>query len=224
MREREGFTGEPGVLEFLARYRDKSRALCSEELAIASFFTRRASLSSCGRRAPRRTKSQEAATTIAFARAFSLSWPVERSAPVRSRYGPRVHPVLGVPKLHRGVDLGVPDGTEIWAAADGKVRRVREDAINGLWFEIDHGQGVRTTYCHVSHAAVKAGQRVSRGERVGLSGSSGRVTGPHLHYQVSIGGQPVDPLAYRGRRLSEEAWDSVLAREERGRALPCKTR
>ncbi len=132
-----------------------------------------------------------------WATLYALAWPVERSWRVASRFGPRIHPVVGGLVHHRGVDVSVPIGTEVRAAADGRVTRVREGAVNGLWVEIDHGAGVRTFYLHLSHVEVKRGQRVKAGEVVARSGDTGRVTGAHLHYQVKLDRDVVDPLGSR---------------------------
>lgn len=128
---------------------------------------------------------------------YALAWPVDPSLRVTSRFGPRIHPLLGGLSDHRGVDVATPIGTEIRAPADGRVTRVRESTINGLWVELDHGAGVRTQFCHLSLTDLKRGQQVRAGDLVARSGDTGRVTGPHLHYQVKVSGAWVDPLASR---------------------------
>ncbi len=132
-----------------------------------------------------------------WAMLYALAWPVDRSWRVTSRFGPRIHPVVGNLSEHRGVDISMPIGTDIRAPASGTVRRVSEGPINGQWLEIDHGAGLRTSYCHLSLAEVKRGQKVKAGELVARSGDTGRVTGPHLHYQVKRSGAHVDPLGSR---------------------------
>jgi murein DD-endopeptidase MepM/ murein hydrolase activator NlpD len=127
----------------------------------------------------------------------ALAWPVERSWRVTSRFGPRIHPVVGGLVEHRGVDVSMPIGTEVRAAADGRVTRVREGAVNGLWLELDHGAGVRTLYLHLSLVDVKRGQQVKAGDVIARSGDTGRVTGAHLHYQVKFDRDMVDPLGSR---------------------------
>jgi murein DD-endopeptidase MepM/ murein hydrolase activator NlpD len=140
-----------------------------------------------------------AAQALALATAFGLAWPVPDSTPVTSPFGYRLHPVLGTRKLHTGVDLSVRVGTEVHAVADGTVRRASEDAVNGRVLIVDHGRGVTTAYCHNSELLVHRGQRVSRGELIARSGNTGRSTGPHLHYQLELAAQPVDPLRFRAR-------------------------
>ncbi|MBM7118847.1 M23 family metallopeptidase [Archangium primigenium] len=128
---------------------------------------------------------------------YGLAWPVERGWRLTSRFGPRVHPLIGKLSEHRGVDIGVPTGTAVRAPADGVVVGVREGPVNGQFLELRHEAGVHTVYCHLSLIEVKRGQKVSAGERVALSGETGRVTGPHLHYQVKHAGAWVDPVSLR---------------------------
>ncbi len=128
---------------------------------------------------------------------YGLMWPVPESTRISSPFGYRTHPTLGTRKLHTGVDLAVPEGTKVHATAEGVVRRASEDQVNGRVVIIDHGRGVSTAYCHNSVLQVSVGQRVRAGEVVALSGSTGRSTGPHLHYQLALGGKPSDPLAWR---------------------------
>jgi murein DD-endopeptidase MepM/ murein hydrolase activator NlpD len=141
--------------------------------------------------------STGAAQALVLATAFALAWPVPESSPVTSPFGYRIHPVLGTRKLHTGVDLGVREGTTVGAVAAGIVRRASEDAVNGRVLVVDHGRGVTTAYCHNSELLVRVGERVERGQAIARSGSTGRSTGPHLHYQLSLAAQPVDPLRFR---------------------------
>lgn len=142
-----------------------------------------------------------ASQALALTTAFGLAWPVPESTRVASPFGYRIHPTLGYRKLHTGVDLSVPQGTEVHVVEEGVVRRASEDAVNGRVLIIDHGRGVTTAYCHNSELRVKVGQRVKRGELIAHSGNTGRSTGPHLHYQLELASQPVDPLRFRVRSL-----------------------
>ena len=110
--------------------------------------------------------------------------------------------------MHTGVDLSVPTGTAVSAVSAAVVRRASEDAVNGRVLVLDHGRGVTTAYCHNSELLVRPGQRVVRGETLSRSGNTGRSTGPHLHYQLELGAQPVDPLRFRAR-ASAVAGDEV---------------
>lgn len=140
--------------------------------------------------------------TLALATVLDLSWPVDPQARVTSPFGHRQHPTLHTRKLHEGVDIAVPVGTPVRAAAAGRVARATEDAVNGRYVSVDHGHGVRTAYCHGEALHVERGQPVDRGQHVMDSGNTGRSTGPHLHFGLRIGGRPVDPGPFRGRGLA----------------------
>ncbi|WP_141329858.1 M23 family metallopeptidase [Myxococcus sp. AB025B] len=147
-----------------------------------------------------------AAQALALSTTFGLGWPVYESARVTSPFGERHHPVLGTRKLHTGVDLGVPVGTEVSAVAEAVVRRASEDAVNGRVLVLDHGRGVTTAYCHNSELLVRVGEKVTRGQLIARSGNTGRSTGPHLHYQLELASRPMDPLKFRAtvRAMSQD--------------------
>ncbi len=105
--------------------------------------------------------------------------------------------LVGGRRLHAGIDLGASAGTPVRSVAAGVVRRASSDGINGRILVLDHGRGVVTTYCHNDALLVRDGQHVERGQVVARSGSSGLTTGPHLHYQIDLAGEPVDPLRFR---------------------------
>jgi len=144
-----------------------------------------------------RPRLQLAREALRWTALYSLSWPVERTHRITSGFGLRIHPLLGSEQNHRGIDISMPTGTEVRAPAGGVVTRVREDKVNGRWLELDHGGGVRTYYCHLSQVDVKRGRKVQAGEVLALSGDTGRVTGPHLHYQMKRSGVYLDPLSLR---------------------------
>jgi murein DD-endopeptidase MepM/ murein hydrolase activator NlpD len=123
---------------------------------------------------------------------------VETSNPIPglmpgSKFGPRLHPILGITRLHAGVDMGAPAGTEIHAAADGIVVLAEVRGGYGNAVVIDHGHSLGTMYGHNSKLLVKAGQVVERGDVIALVGSTGLSTGPHLHFETRIKGLPIDP-------------------------------
>jgi murein DD-endopeptidase MepM/ murein hydrolase activator NlpD len=122
------------------------------------------------------------------------TWPT--AGRVGSGFGMRVHPITRVRRLHAGVDIGAPTGTPIVAAAAGVVTSAGRAGGYGNLVKIDHGGGVETRYAHASVLLVRAGQRVERGQLIARVGSTGLSTGPHLHFEVRVGGQPVDPLAF----------------------------
>jgi len=106
----------------------------------------------------------------------------------------RRHPVTGRVAPHQGTDFQMPPGTPVLAPADGTVRLVGNHPHAGRHIEIDHGQGYTTRYLHLQESMVRTGQTVQRGDRIALSGKSGRTTGPHLHYELHVEGRPVDPM------------------------------
>jgi murein DD-endopeptidase MepM/ murein hydrolase activator NlpD len=108
----------------------------------------------------------------------------------------RWHPVLDRPRAHQGLDISAPRGTPIVATAQGRVISVGRQGHYGLMVEIDHGHGVVTRYAHAQRSVVRVGQWVARGEKIGEVGSTGLAVGPHLHYEVLVGGRPMNPLNY----------------------------
>ena len=117
---------------------------------------------------------------------------------VVSPFGYRVHPIYGTVRLHAGVDLDASYGDPIHAAANGVVAETGWMGGYGNAVIIDHGSGLATLYAHQSQIAVSEGQEVTRGEVIGYVGSTGLSTGPHLHFEVRVGGEPTDPLPWLG--------------------------
>ena len=124
-----------------------------------------------------------------------MAWPVD--APITSRFGLRVHPILRFARMHRGMDFGARWGTPIRAAADGQVVKAGWAGGYGRQVRIAHGEGMGSSYSHMSSLSVAPGAFVRRGQLIGFVGSSGLSTGPHLHYEVYRGGVAVDPLSVR---------------------------
>jgi murein DD-endopeptidase MepM/ murein hydrolase activator NlpD len=139
-------------------------------------------------------------TALMLGKAYGLSWPVAPGTRVSSPFGWRHHPILQRDQFHSGVDLSVPEGTPVKAVADGVVRRASEDAVNGRVVIIEHGRGVSTAYCHNSFLRVVTGQAVKAGDVIADSGTTGRSTGPHVHYQLELGHKPMDPFSFRGSK------------------------
>jgi hypothetical protein len=115
---------------------------------------------------------------------------------VSSGFGKRKDPFTGKLTFHHGLDFSVPVGTPVRATADGLVTTVKHEKGFGRLIRIDHGGQVTTVYAHLSKTFVQRGQRVRRGEIIGESGRSGRVTAPHLHYEVRLGKRRVNPLPF----------------------------
>lgn len=122
--------------------------------------------------------------------------PIVSNRAMSSGFGMRVHPVLGGLRAHKGIDLPAPTGTPIRAAADGTVGKADWFGGYGLFVELEHGGAMETRYGHMSRIAVAEGQVVHKGDVIGYVGSTGRSTGSHLHYEVRIGGEAVNPMPY----------------------------
>ena len=133
---------------------------------------------------------------VGWPRPFPISRfasPYSGEAVVTSPFGYRSDPFLGRPMLHAGVDLREPYGAEIHATAPGRVTHAGPMGGYGDMVEIDHGDGLATRYGHMAEVDVREGDEVAAGAPLGRLGSTGRSTGPHLHYEVRIDGEPVDP-------------------------------
>ena len=134
------------------------------------------------------TQAQSSGATDGTPSSHGLIWPV--SGPVTSPFGYRWG------RLHAGIDIGVPNGTPIHAAAAGSVALAGWEGGYGNYTCIDHGGGLATCYAHQSSIGVSVGQHVQQGQVIGLTGCTGHCLGPHLHFEVRINGTPVDPLGY----------------------------
>ena len=121
-------------------------------------------------------------------------WPVKGW--VTSGFGPRISPFTEKPAWHDGLDIGAAANAPVQAPAQGRVTSVGFDPKLGNLVRLDHGFGIETIYGHMAKSLVKEGQRVKRGDVVGLVGSTGLATGPHLHYMVKVNGQALDPNKY----------------------------
>ncbi len=117
------------------------------------------------------------------------------NAPVTSGFGNRFHPILRISRLHAGTDFGARSGSPIFAVADGTVISASYSGGYGNRIILDHGGGLTTVYAHCSSLAVRAGQTVRQGQRIGAVGSTGLSTGPHLHFEMRINGRPVNPMS-----------------------------
>lgn len=122
--------------------------------------------------------------------------PVKSGFRFTSGFGYRRDPKTGGRRMHAGVDFAGPVGTPLYTTADGVVVHAGWASGYGRLVKIQHEFGIETRYAHMNRLNVSVGQRVSRGQRIGDMGASGRVTGPHLHYEVRVGGQPVNPMIY----------------------------
>jgi murein DD-endopeptidase MepM/ murein hydrolase activator NlpD len=127
-----------------------------------------------------------------------------------SDYGMRHHPVMGGFRMHKGIDLASPVGSPVYATADGVVGRADWFSSYGLYIQIEHGSELETRYGHLSRLNVAAGQMVHKGDLIGFVGTTGRSTGPHLHYEVRVGGDAVNPVPYlQGEGQPQLAMSSI---------------
>lgn len=180
------FLGTPSLKLALAQAERTGLEFVSDVEVHAAF------LSPGARRGP----LQGALAVLLVHRLRTLAWPAERSFRVTSPFGERIHPVTGKTSFHNGTDIGVPTGTPLRAAHHGVVKRQSIDSVSGTYLIIDHGLGIQTTYCHLSAARVGQGEHIRRRQEIADSGSTGRVTGPHLHYIVRVADKAVDPERY----------------------------
>jgi len=132
-----------------------------------------------------------------------------------SGYGYRIHPIYKVRRMHWGMDFSAPTGTEIFATGDGEVVEVKKKYNGyGHHVRIRHGFGYETLYAHMSKILVRKGQRIERGEVIGLVGSTGTSVAPHLHYEVFKEGKRVNPAHYYFNDLTPEQYEQLLAASE----------
>ena len=115
---------------------------------------------------------------------------------VSSGFGYRKQPMGGARRYHQGVDIAAPNRSPIRAARRGTVRKVSRSWAKGLYITVDHSEGFETGYFHLSKATVEVGQWIAQGEIIGLEGTSGNSSGPHLHFEIHKNGQAVDPAIY----------------------------
>lgn len=127
-----------------------------------------------------------------------------------SGYGTRIDPIYGTTKFHSGMDFSAPQGTDVYATGDGTVVKMGWETGYGNTIEIDHGFGYRTRYAHLHAFNTKLGKKVVRGEVIGKVGSTGKSTGPHLHYEVYVKGQVVNPVNYYFMDLSAEDYEKMI--------------
>lgn len=127
-----------------------------------------------------------------------------------SGFGTRIDPIYNSAKFHGGMDFSAAPGTDVYATGDGTVTKMGWETGYGNTIEIDHGFGYRTRYAHLRDFHTRVGKKVVRGEVIGGVGSSGRSTGPHLHYEVIVKGELVNPINYYFMDLSAEEYNKMI--------------
>jgi murein DD-endopeptidase MepM/ murein hydrolase activator NlpD len=130
---------------------------------------------------------------------------------IASGFGMRIHPIYKVIRMHTGIDFAAPTGTAIYATADGQVVFVEEKFDSyGKMIIIDHGFGYITRYAHLQGFLVKVGQKIKRGEQIGYVGNTGLSTASHLHYEILVNGEQIDPVHYFFDDLSPVEYEKVI--------------
>lgn len=130
---------------------------------------------------------------------------------ISSYFGYRIDPIYKVKKFHSGVDFSSTKGAPVFATGDGVIIKIRHSRRGyGNSIEIDHGYGYKTFYAHLSKILVKRGQKVKRGETIGLVGNTGKSTAPHLHYEIIKNNRKVNPIYYFYNDLSPKQFDEML--------------
>jgi murein DD-endopeptidase MepM/ murein hydrolase activator NlpD len=177
--------GEGRLVETQSRKKAALASLGAQERADAGEID---SLQQVSAELAAKIRAAQSRSTVVRTGSGALIWPV--NAPITSPFGWRWG------RMHEGIDLGAADGTPIAAAASGIVIYAGWLGGYGNLTVIDHGGGLSTAYGHQSHIGVSVGQQVAQGEIIGNVGSTGHSTGPHLHFEVRVNGQAVDPLGY----------------------------
>lgn len=125
-------------------------------------------------------------------------------------YGMRIHPFFKTLKSHQGVDYTIPEGSRVFATADGVVKEVSTRSTSGQSVVIDHGNGFETSYSHLGKINVRKGEKIKRGDIIALSGNTGLSLAPHLHYEVRNNGMRVDPIHYFFLELSPTEYQRII--------------
>ncbi|MEE0864484.1 MAG: M23 family metallopeptidase [Alistipes sp.] len=157
-----------------------------------------------------------AANKTEFSSIIPAIWPIDRTKlkHVSSLYGMRLHPTLGIMRMHEGVDLTAPIGTAVYATGNGTISQSQVRNGYGELIEIDHGFGYKTRYAHLSARFVKAGDEVIRGQIIGEVGNTGVSSGPHLHYEVRYRDNTVNPIHFFNKDMSAESYKELMEQIE----------
>jgi murein DD-endopeptidase MepM/ murein hydrolase activator NlpD len=207
--QRDVQPGDHFEIVFERYYDDEGNTVRTGDLLFVSLETRRGPRNFYAFLAPGETRPDWYDAEGKSARRFLMKTPIN-GARLSSGFGMRRHPILGYSRMHRGTDFAAPTGTPILAAGEGTVVRAGPFSSFGNYVRIRHANGYETAYAHMSRFArgIRAGTRVSQGQIIGYVGTTGRSTGPHLHYEVLRRGQQINPINLRvanGRNLTGRA-------------------
>jgi murein DD-endopeptidase MepM/ murein hydrolase activator NlpD len=217
--QRDVRPGDHFELVFERYYDDEGNTVRTGDLLFVSLETRRGMREFYSFMAPGDARPDWYDADGKSARRFLMKTPIN-GARLSSGFGMRRHPILGYSRMHRGTDFAAPIGTPILAAGDGAVVRAGPLSTFGNYVRIRHANGYETAYAHMSRFArgVRAGTRVRQGQVIGYVGTTGRSTGPHLHYEVSLRGRQINPISLRvanGRNLTGRALELFMIERER---------
>ncbi len=207
--QRDVRPGDEFELVFERFYDDEGNTVRTGELLFVGLESRRGARAFYQFLAPGDSRPDWYDAEGKSARRFLMMTPIN-GARLSSRFGMRRHPILGYSRMHRGTDFAAPTGTPILAAGDGTVVRAGRYGGYGNYIRIRHANGYETAYAHMSRygSGMRAGARVRQGQVIGYVGTTGRSTGPHLHYEVLRRGQQINPINLRvanGRNLEGRA-------------------
>jgi murein DD-endopeptidase MepM/ murein hydrolase activator NlpD len=194
--QREVAPGDVIEAGFEQRYNDNDQPVGLPELVYASLETKTKSRALYRFTDPTTGKAGWYDTNGRSTLRALMRTPID-GARISSPFGMRDHPILGFVKMHKGTDFAAPVGTPIFAAGDGVVEFAGLKGPNGNFVKLKHDNGWETLYLHMNRIwpGVAPGARVSQGQQIGEVGTTGRSTGPHLHYEVHVNGVPVNPLS-----------------------------
>lgn len=217
--QRDVRSGDEFELVFERYYDDQGNTVRTGDLLFVSLESRRGLREFYQFLAPGDSRPDWYDADGKSARRFLMKTPIN-GARLSSGFGMRRHPVLGYSRMHRGTDFAAPTGTPILAAGDGMIVRAGPFSSYGNYVRIRHANGYETAYAHMSRFArgMRAGTRVRQGQVIGYVGTTGRSTGPHLHYEVLRRGQQMNPMTLRvanGRNLSGRALELFMIERER---------
>ncbi|MFZ4121780.1 MAG: peptidoglycan DD-metalloendopeptidase family protein [Caulobacterales bacterium] len=217
--QRDVRPGDHFELVFERFFDDQGRTVRTGDLMFVSLATRRGERAFYRFRAPGDDQAEWYDVEGKSARKFLMKTPIN-GARLSSGFGVRRHPILGFSRMHQGTDFAAPIGTPIMAAGDGVVVEAGVKGGYGNYIRIRHDQEYQTAYAHLSRWAsgMRPGTRVQQGQIIGYVGSTGRSTGPHLHYEVHFQGRQINPMGLAvptGRNLQDEALTAFFVERDR---------